>query len=263
MPSALDKTDSSPSASDDADTMAPGSDSPDTLPSTSSDDTFMDDIGTPETQKYSYDTALLIEVFPNCEHILQTEKRFRGEDSFVRRIEVVLTDEPCLHCSKTEKLNTLSEFIKELQGLWTTLKIESQNCYDEEDLHSRRCALDLAHLVAIMQGFHDQPREQVQEIVCSNHIHNARREYKSQLRKLQKYVVKATKNGTYDPEFEVFRRFVIETDLAKIEGEYFGRRWADIIRPKPEPPPVCQAPGDICVILSPGKHYEDIPLDDW
>jgi hypothetical protein len=61
--------------------------------------------------------------------------------------------------------------------------------------------------------------------------------------------------GTYkDPERWIRQKHLIELDLARMQGEYFGRIWADENRPKPEKKKatssVCPVTGDISIIFS-------------
>jgi hypothetical protein len=156
-------------------------------------------------------------VFSCWNHASCSEESLQSFDSELRSYEVNLNIKVCLHCGNVDWLTTLAEVIQETQEKWFALRLESQAPFDEAGVEARRWELAIVYIESIVQGFRDQIKEQIYNIIYSNHLHNAERGHDSKLRYLQNEQQKAAEEGTVtDPEYWMPQMYAVE--FGKIHG---------------------------------------------
>jgi hypothetical protein len=214
-----------------------------------------------ETPRFEHYNAIF-NVLPRWNHALCSKEVFQSVSSEVRKNEVNLNIKICLDCGSVDWLTTLTGVIQEMQQTWFALSMESQAPFDEADVNAKRWELTIVYIESIVQGFQDQIKERVHEIVYSNHLHNAERGHYFKLRYLQtEQQNEAEEGGTVKaPEYWMTQVYDIDMGLARMKGDCLGRAVADQIRPNPEPASVPHVPGDICITLSQRKSFGDSSL---
>jgi len=207
-------------------------------------------------QKYEAGDVALFKLFSGCQHALYTEEELQTVDPEIRNLEFILSNESCPCCSGKEELVTVEEIHRHTEVAELEESLKSEHPCDDSDLRASRWDLDSAYIKQVKWAFDDQIKDPSHQIVYENHIHNARQRAESQLRSLEDKQIKVAAKGTAtDQESIHSAKHETHLEWAKMQGEFFGRGWADMARPKPETPAVSPAHGDISITLT-EKTYE-------